>query len=290
MLSGRFALAFANGMVAAVNPCGFAMLPAYLAYFLGLEGKGAEPTDRTLRRAVSVSAMLTAGFAVVFGLVGAVVSHFSSTIIDYAPYVTIVIGVALVVLGVAMVRGFEPTVRLPKLDKGAGSRELSSMFVFGISYAIASLGCTMPLFLATVASTFTRESYASGIATFLVYSAGMAVVVTFLTVAIALARNGVVNRLRSAMRHVNRAAAVLMLVMGAYLAYYGWYEIRVNRGDLSRDPIVDFFQRRQSDISSWIQRVGAVRLGVAMVLLIGVVAGVTALARRRPPAGPTTPS
>ena len=37
-------VAFAAGMVSTINPCGFAMLPAYLSYFLGLEGKGGEAT------------------------------------------------------------------------------------------------------------------------------------------------------------------------------------------------------------------------------------------------------
>jgi len=33
----NIALAFTTGMLATVNPCGFAMLPAYLSYFLGVE-------------------------------------------------------------------------------------------------------------------------------------------------------------------------------------------------------------------------------------------------------------
>jgi cytochrome c-type biogenesis protein len=286
MISGRFALAFTNGMVAAVNPCGFAMLPAYLAFFLGLEGDERTDRRRDLPRAVIVSAVLTLGFAIVFGLVGAVVSHFSSTVIDYASYVTVVIGVGLVALGVAMVAGFQPNLALPKLDRGAGSRELGSVLLFGISYAIASLGCTMPLFLATVASTFTRESYVSGVATFVVYSLGMGLVVTFLTVAIALAHQGVVRGLRHALPYVHLAAAVLMLLMGAYLAYYGWYEIRVQGGNLARDPIVDFFQRRQSSLSAWIQDVGAVRLGLAMAVTVAIVL-IAAMTRRRRP-GRTT--
>jgi cytochrome c-type biogenesis protein len=294
MISGRFALAFANGMVAAVNPCGFAMLPAYLAFFLGLEGDDTRPTaveggERDLRRAVTVSAVLTLGFVIVFGLVGAIVSNFSSTVIEYASYVTVVIGVALVALGIAMLCGFQPSVSLPKLDKGAGSRELGSVLLFGISYAIASLGCTMPLFLATVASTFTGESYASGVATFVLYSVGMGLVITFLTVAIALAHKGVVLRMRQALPYVHLASAALLLVMGAYLAYYGWYEIRVRGGNLGRDPIVDFFQRRQSALSAWINDVGAIRLGVLMAVLVVVALGVAVRQGRRRPTRETSP-
>ena len=62
MIDGAFAYAFTAGMVATVNPCGFAMLPAYLSYFLGIEGHGlrGRPTGaRRLARLV-VSAAVAA--------------------------------------------------------------------------------------------------------------------------------------------------------------------------------------------------------------------------------------
>ena len=75
---------------------------------------------------------------------------------------TIVVGIFLVGLGIAMLRGFEPTVRLPKLEMGADSRELTSMFLYGISYAVASLSCTIPIYVGIVATTLERTSVASG--------------------------------------------------------------------------------------------------------------------------------
>ena len=57
-------LSFIRGLVAAVNPCGFILLPTYLMYFLGLQG-GMPGTQRaTLRRALLVSAAVSAGFLV----------------------------------------------------------------------------------------------------------------------------------------------------------------------------------------------------------------------------------
>ena len=79
-MDAPLALAFGAGMLAAVNPCGFAMLPAYLSYFCGLEGSledGAGSAEdastaglRAVPRALSVTAVMTAGFVAVFGLVG----------------------------------------------------------------------------------------------------------------------------------------------------------------------------------------------------------------------------
>ena len=105
-----------------------------------------------------------AGSSLVFGVMGILITQFSVTIQDKLPWVTIVIGIGLVALGIAMVRGFEPVLNLPKLQKGTGSRQLWSMFLFGVSYAVSSLSCTIPLFLVVVAGTFTRSSFAEGMA------------------------------------------------------------------------------------------------------------------------------
>lgn len=279
MLEGPFALAFGAGMVATINPCGFAMLPAYLSYFVGTDEP--ERRERSLGRAAVVGGAVTAGFVVVFGIVGTIISNVSRALLDYVPYVTVAIGIALVVLAVAMLFGFEPVLRLPKLDKGTGSRELGSMFVFGVSYAIASLGCTIGPFLSVTATTFRHQSFLSGVVTFVVYGLGMGVVVVSLTVYSALARNGLVRRLRRAMPYVNRVAAVLLILSGAYVTYYGIYEIRLERSDsVVEDPIVRYFTDQQSRVATWVNDVGALRLGLVLVGCTAVAIGAVVLNRR----------
>jgi cytochrome c biogenesis protein CcdA len=136
VIEAPLALAFASGMVAIVNPCGFAMLPAYLGFFLGVEAG-----DRTVRASVSrslgVGLSVSAGFLLVFTAVGLAIYHLSASVDEWTPWATVVIGVVLVVVGVAMLAGFEPRVLLPKLERGGRSRDGWSMFVFGVSYAIA---------------------------------------------------------------------------------------------------------------------------------------------------------
>ena len=218
MFDGPFALAAAAGMAATVNPCGFALLPAYLARFVGQDhdpGVGAVP------RAFAVSAALTAGFVVVFGLFGAVISPLAASVEKYLPWVTIVIGVALVGLGVALLAGRQLTVHLPKLERGGRDGSLASMFLFGVSYAVASLSCTIGPFLAVTSSTFGSGDVVSGIGVFVVYALGMGVVVTALTVGVALARAGLAGRLRSALPYVSRFSGALLVVAGAYVAWYG---------------------------------------------------------------------
>ena len=281
MIDAPLALAFASGMVATVNPCGFAMLPAYLSYFLGLEASPDGPQRAGPLRAVSVGGMVSAGFMVVFGLAGILFSWFSVSLTQYAPWVTIVIGLLLVVLGIALLAGWEPTISLPKLEKGTKGRGLGSMFVFGVSYAIASLGCTLPVFLANVVNTFERSNLVSGIAVFFTYSLGMALVLMVVTLALALAREGLVTRMKQGLRYVQRLAGGLLVLTGAYVAYYAWTEIKTNNGDLRPNGLADRTTALASDLQAWVQNVGAIRLGLVLGLVLAIATLVTLL-RLRP--------
>lgn len=272
MIDAPLALAFGTGMVATINPCGFAMLPAYLSYFLGMEDKS-DNARAGVFRALAVGAAVSAGFLLVFGVMGVAITKFSVSIEAKLPYVTAVIGVGIIVLGIAMLRGFEPTVSfLPKMQKGTSNRELSSMFLFGVSYAVSSLSCTIPLFLVTVANTFTQKDFISGFAVFIAYALGMALVLMALTLAISLARQGLVRNLRRVLPYINKISGVLLILAGLYLTYYGWYEIQVlNNGTDPGGPAGMVF-RWNSDLSNWVNRTGATRIGIVLggALLVAV--------------------
>ncbi|HLM64105.1 MAG TPA: cytochrome c biogenesis protein CcdA [Acidimicrobiales bacterium] len=304
MSGGSLALALALGMVATVNPCGFAMLPAYLSYFLGIDGAGSgDVTSRSaaarvdgpgksaaafavsVAQAVRVALAVSVGFLAVFALAGTLVRQTSVPIYDNAPWISIVIGLALLVLGVAMLFGFELVTRLPRLDRGGRARTVPSMFVFGVSYAIASLGCTLPLFLSTVAGAIERESLADGLVTFGAYALGMTLVLTALTVAIALARTSLLRLLRRTQPYVGRVAGGLVALAGAYVALYGWLEVRTLRttGEIPESGITDTVTNWSYDVSEWITDVGAVRIAVVVGLALAALAFALSLrARPRP--------
>lgn len=234
MIDAPYAYAFTVGMVATVNPCGFAMLPAYLGFFLGSE----DPVERdmlsSLLRALVVGAAVSAGFLSLFAVVGLIFSG-TSVFFHVSPWLTVIIGLALIGVGMAMALGWSPSFLLPRLDKGGRDRTLWSMFLFGLSYAVASLSCTLPVFSSVVASAFTRDSFGSGLATFGAYGLGMALLLMVLTVTLALARQGLSRTLRRALPYVHRVSGVIMALVGIYLAWYGVFEIRT----LQRNEQVD---------------------------------------------------
>jgi cytochrome c-type biogenesis protein len=279
------------GMVATVNPCGFAMLPAYLSFFLGLEDRDAREPRASVAQAVQVACAVTAGFLAVFAVAGAVVELTSLPVYEHAPWISVVIGVGLFVLGAAMLFGFEPNVRLPRLDRGGRERTVGSMFVFGVSYAVASIGCTLPLFLTVVAGTISNDSLLGGLGVFAVYGLGMTLVLLALTVAVALTRTSIVRFLRRAQPYVGRVSGGLVALAGAYVAYYGWLEVRLGRtGAATGSNVTDTVNDWSTDVTQWINDVGSVRIAVIVVILLaGTIMGVRATRSSGPNDGPGGP-
>jgi cytochrome c biogenesis protein CcdA len=267
VLNGPFALALVSGMVATVNPCGFALLPAYLSAFVGMDDRSSRTSG--VGRALAVSVVLTAGFITVFGVLGVVFGSALNEIQRRAPWVTIVIGIGLVCLGVYLLTGRELNLRIPKLQRGGADGTLVSMYLFGVSYAIASIGCAIGPFLQVTSAP--SANLVSRVITFALYGLGMGVIITVLTVAVAMARSGVVARFRSFVPHMNRIAGGLMILAGAYVAYYGWYEWRVlEHNDTSGGGIYE----RAQDIQVWLlglmpttRNYGWYLLGAAVVVM-----------------------
>ena len=199
-----------SGLVAAVNPCGFVLLPTYLMFFLGADtseaASGLGVRRASIRRALTVSSALTAGFMTVFIVVGIVTYNFTSWIQQNARYATIVIAVGLIGLGIAMLSGRSVGLALPRLDVGGRDRGVRSMFLFGVAYAVASLGCTIGLFLPTLIAV-RNDGFVGAIGNVAAYAAGMGLLITALTVSLAVAKIGLLGVLRRGMHRGSRLLA-----------------------------------------------------------------------------------
>ncbi|MDH2425452.1 cytochrome c biogenesis CcdA family protein [Sphaerisporangium sp. TRM90804] len=264
------ALALTAGTVAAFNPCGFAMLPAYVAMLVA----GDRPGRRgPVGRALLLSAAMTCGFVTVFGLFGLIVTPLAVSAGRYLPWVTIVIGVALTALGLWLLSGRELLLRVPGLGRGRPTGSAASLYGYGVSYAVASLSCTVGPFLAVTSASLVSGGVLGGLATLVAYALGMGLVVAALSLVVALAGEAAAARARRVLPHVSRASGGLMLLAGLYVAYYGWYELRLFSGTVLGDPVVDAVTAVQGAVAGWVEGFGAAWIAVALVALaLGVFA------------------
>lgn len=286
MPDASYGLALAAGAVAAVNPCGFALLPAYLTFLLvGDDGERAGGRLSAVGRALVLTGAMTLGFVAVFGAFGMLAAPAVDAVARRLPWLSVVIGLVLVALGGWLLGGRElPS--LPRFSRsGAITRRFGSMVLFGATYAVASLGCTIGPFLAVVATAgFRGGAPLAGVGLFLSYGVGMALLIGSVALAVALARVSLVHRLRRAAPALARLGGGVLAVAGAYVAWYGWYELRVFAGGSAADPVVTAAGRVQSTIASWVSARGpATVAGVFAGLLVITTATALLSSRLRRP-------
>ena len=230
---------------------------------------------------LAVGLSVTVGFLVVFGIIGVVLKGSLDTIQERLPWVTLVLGLGLIVLGIWFLMGRTVNLPIPKPARAREGRELWSTFLFGVSYALVSLSCTIPTFLIAVTATFEEENFVSGLAVFLAYGLGMGLVLMVLTMAIALAEQGLVRNLRSVLPYVHR-------VLGRAAGAGGRVRrvLRVVRASSTerrhhRGAVANWVFDLNSRVSNWIQDVGPVRIGLLLTTLVVAAIFFTAFHRSR---------
>ncbi len=265
---GILGFALAAGLVAAVNPCGFAMLPAYLSLVVAGSGE-AISQPQALSRALAATIMMAAGFVAVFGVFGLVIAPLAAWLQAYLPFLTVLIGIALLVFGGLLLTGREITIMVPSPVTGAPTRRLRTMFGYGLAYAVASLSCTIGPFLAVTGATFRAGSVIGGVMAYVAYGVGMALIVGVLAVAVALAGVSVASAVRRILPIINRLSGVLVILVGLYVGYYGSYELRLFLGDGNpSDPVIDTAAGIQGAIAGLVDDLGPMPPLIALAALI----------------------
>ncbi len=220
-----FGFAFAAGMVSTVNPCGFMMLPAYLGLYVGTGETGEKPpVHRRLLKGISVSAAMSMGFLVLFGTAGVIISAGAQSVVEIFEWLGLIVGFILVMAAAYIMSGGKlytsfATQTAAKIGDPRDST-MKGYFLFGLSYATASLSCTLPIFIALISASLATGTFVDAAGQFIVYALGMGFVITVLTLSLALAQNQVSSVLKKILPHTNAISSVLLLLAGAYIVFY----------------------------------------------------------------------
>lgn len=264
---GRLTFAFLAGTVATANPCGFALVPAYVAG--RLREDGAVRRADAVARALEVGALTTVGFLLVFGTIGTAMSLGARWLTQVIPWAAIVIGALLIVIGVGLLIGKQVRLRLPIRPPSLAAGGRRPVLLFGLAYGLTSLSCTLPIFLLVV-STATTGSAAGIPLTFAGYALGMGTILSALAVAAAVSRAGVATGVRRLGPYFNRVSAILLIAAGAYVVYYWSFGLFAPDSQSSARKPIELGSQLSSDIQTWLG--GAAGKTVA-VLLAAVLAG-----------------
>lgn len=265
--------AFALGLVAALNPCGLPLLPAYLAGFVDADQ---QRWPGRIARGLLAGLMMTLGFVLVFAVIGIPIAAGVRLLIGWSPWVMIAVGAALVVVGLPAVLGRPWTPTVPGISR-LSTRGPFGMIGYGVAYALGSLSCALPLFTAGVASSFLNRGAASGLMALLAYAFGMGLFVIAAAIAVSLFGGGLIRRVGRAAHILPGIAAGLVVVVGAYLVVF-WTTTLLDPALGSRlGAVIDALS------ASLGNRAGSASLTVGAVLTVAIAATAmaAAVARRR---------
>ena len=259
------ALALTAGMVAAVNPCGFSLLPAYIGLFVGSVDANT-PVPKRLARAGASAVAVTAGFVAVFSVAGVILDRVSTSFQQRLPFVTLVVGALVVLAGIAVLSGRKVALPIRITRHRTSGRGVLSMVSFGVTYAVSSLSCTVGPFLAIVA-VGRRRSALGGFITYGAYASGMGIVVAALAIGVVVARSPRIL-FRRASRYAPKVGGIMMILSGGYSMWYARWELRVYSGNLSTDGVVSGVDRRRAWVANYLSGVGPMR--VIVITLVAV--------------------
>ncbi|MCA1671577.1 MAG: cytochrome c biogenesis CcdA family protein [Actinobacteria bacterium] len=260
-------LALIAGGLSTLNPCGFSLLPAMLSLYIGSDaGEGASSASR-MRASLRAGARVTAGFLSVFIVVGLPVVYGLGSIVRAVPWAGAITGIAITLAGLLILSGrhIGLNFRVGALDRsGQGN---PSMYLFGVAYAVASLGCTLPVFLSVVGASLAVRGAGAATVVLAAYGVGMGAVMMTLALVAGGVRDRLVGFLRRALPRMQRISGALLLVAGVYLSYY-WLRILFGPiATLADDPVVGTVQR----FTSYVERLAtangrAILIGSLIVL------------------------
>ena len=224
-------LAFSAGLISFLNPCGFAMLPVYITYYFKNENLEKTNFEKNsfLKRiffALLLGLIVSLGFAFTFSIIGILVSYIGKGLLKYAGWLDLFIGFLLIIIGFIYLFNLNSKINLnkltnlgEKLKSNKTKNKYASFFLYGIGFAIASLGCTLPIFLLVVASALKTNGILNGILIFLIYAAGMSFFMILFSVAVALSKIIIEKTLKIWIPYIYKFGAVIVILAGVYLIY-----------------------------------------------------------------------
>lgn len=266
MDTATLTLAIVAGVLATFNPCGFALLPAYMG-MIAAANEGRTKTQ-ALIGGVRFASGMTVGFILLFGTFGLIFAPFASAISQYLPLVTIVVGFLIVGLGFWLLLGRKVGSGTGLIKGWSPGESWFSQVGYGLTFAIVSLSCTLGPFLAVTGASIRSSDFLGIVATFIAFALGMGAAVSVIAVATALIGSQVSIWMRIKSQVISRVTGSLVIIAGIYVAWFGWFEWRVNSGERVDDPIIGAV----TDTQAWVVNTLSTYSGLVVTLAAIIIA------------------
>lgn len=202
--------AFAAGIFSLLSPCGYALLPGYVSYYLG--------SKSSVRRAIPGGLTCTLGLITVFSVIGLLASSLGAFLYPLIPLLVLVAAIIVLFMGVSILA----KVRLPSISipvRIATRKGFIGLYIFGIAYGLAAVGCSAPIFFSVLFYAMVK-GFANGMITFLVYAMGMGLPLILTSVLVAEVKELTIKKIVKTTPWLQKISGVILILVGIYLLYF----------------------------------------------------------------------
>ena len=158
-------IAFLGGVLTLLAPCSVMLLPAFFSYAFQ------SPRELFARCGIFWLGLLTPLIPL-----GAALSSVVALIREHSAFITQVIALLVIIAGLITLFSLDvPVFRVRSLETASQSRDTAwAVYLLGITYGIAGVGCAGPILGAVLATSSLGGSVLEGVIAVIFYSAGMA--------------------------------------------------------------------------------------------------------------------
>lgn len=158
-------IAFLGGVLTLLAPCSVMLLPAFFSYAF-----------QSPRKLFARCGIFWLGLLTPLIPLGAALSSVVSLIREHSAFITQVIALLVIIAGLITLFSLDvPVFRVRSLETTSQSRDTAwAVYLLGITYGIAGVGCAGPILGAVLATSSLGGSVVEGVIAVIFYSAGMA--------------------------------------------------------------------------------------------------------------------
>ena len=207
----EYIITFIEGLASFISPCILPVIPIYISYF-GIESKNT-------KKSIINSIGFTAGFSLIFILLGVFASTLGKIVHDYANYINIILGLFLIIIGL----NYMGLIFIKFLNKTKGIKQnkkdlnIISSIIFGVIFSLSWTPCVGAFLSSALILASTTGSVFKGAILLSLYSLGLAIPFIITTIFI--------EKVKKTFDFIKKHYNIINKIAGSILVFSGIWNI-----------------------------------------------------------------
>ena len=209
---------FSAGILTFLNPCSYAILPLYFSRYI--KKNNSQNSLFIFTNSLKLTLFLSIGYISVFLIISIIILTVGMKILSYFPWLGSILGIFLIIFGLSIISNkFTIFNKIGNTfyDQKSYSKQ---HFVFGIFYSLASLSCSIPLFISIIFQALVSSTEVLSIITiFTFYLFGILLMIILLILLVNTLGHILYEYITKITPYYNKISGILILITGLYITY-----------------------------------------------------------------------